>query len=317
MSHRPAISKFFPDDLHQQMTEDLQLIGRSVRTQQAYLRAVRKLAEFCQMSPETLSEQHVRKYFLTIKNEHHYAPGSLRVAFNGIKFFYTHTCKRNWQTLRQVKIPNSKTLPEVLTIDQVHQIIDACTVERIAVYLWTVYSMGLRLEEGLHLQVGDIDAERGLVHIHRGKGAKDRYVPIPSSTLTWLREYWLTHRHPRLLFPAEGRDHKQAPTAKNPMAKSTVQKPMKQIVDEIGFGKKICIHTLRHSYATHLLEAGVSLKVIQKYLGHSSLQTTMIYLHLTETAEADAREVIERVITRDLKKDSRRNNKRNNRRGNG
>ena len=93
------------------------------------------------------------------------------------------------------------------------------------------------------------------------------------------RKYWITHRHPRLLFPAEGRDHKQAPTAKNPMAKSTVQKPMKEIVDQIGFGKKICIHTLRHSYATHLLEAGVSLKVIQKYLGHSSLQTTMIYLH--------------------------------------
>ena len=154
-------------------------------------------------------------------------------------------------------------------------------------------------------------AARGLVHIHRGKGAKDRYVPIPSSTLAWLREYWLTHRHPRLLFPAEGRDHKQAPTAKNPMAQSTVQKPMKQIVDQIGFGKKICIHTLRHSYATHLLEAGVSLKVIQKYLGHSSLQTTMIYLHLTETAEADARQAIERVMTRDLKRGNRRNNNRN------
>jgi site-specific recombinase XerD len=292
------------------MTEDLQLIGRSERTQQAYLRAVRKLAEFYQISPEQVSEQQVRKYFLTIKNVHHYAPGSLRVAFNGIRFFYTHTCKRNWQTLGQVKIPNSKTLPEVLTIDQVHQIIDACTVERIAVYLWTVYSMGLRLEEGLNLQVGDVDAARGLVHIHRGKGAKDRYVPIPSSTLQWLREYWLTHQHPRLLFPAEGRDHKQAATAKNPMAQSTVQKPMKQIVDQIGFGKKICIHTLRHSYATHLLEAGVSLKVIQKYLGHSSLQTTMIYLHLTEIAETDARQAIEKVMTRDLKRGNRRNHNR-------
>jgi len=156
------------------MTEDLQLIGRSNRTQQAYLRAVRKLAEFCRKSPEQLAEQQVRRYFLTIKNEHHYAPGSLRVAFNGIRFFYLHTCKRDWPTLRQVKIPNSKTLPEVLTISQVHQIIATCKVERIAVYLWTVYSMGLRLEEGLHLQVGDVDAARGLVHVHRGKGAKDR-----------------------------------------------------------------------------------------------------------------------------------------------
>jgi integrase/recombinase XerD len=310
MSRRSVRSKFFPASLFQKMTEDLQLIGRSERTQQAYLRAVRKLAEFCQTSAGKISEQQVRRYFLTIKNEHHYAPGSLRVAFNGIKFFYTHSCKRNWKTLWQVKIPNSKTLPEVLTIDQVHQIIDACTVERIAVYLWTVYSMGLRLEEGLNLQVGDIDAARGLVHIHRGKGAKDRYVPIPSSTLQWLREYWLTHQHPRLLFPAEGRDHKQAATAKNPMAQSTVQKPMKQIVDQIGFAKKISIHTLRHSYATHLLEAGVSLKAIQKYLGHSSLQTTMIYLHLTEIAETDARQAIEKVMTRDLKRGNRRNNNR-------
>ena len=310
MSHQPVKSTFFPAKLRQKMSEDLQLIGRSERTQQAYLRAVRKLAEFYQVSPDKLSEQRVRKYFLTIKNEHHYAPGSLRVAFNGIKFFYTHTCKRNWQTLWQVKIPNSKTLPEVLTIEQVHQIIEAVKVERIAVYLWTVYSMGLRLEEGLNLQVGDIDAARGLVHVHRGKGAKDRYVPLPSSTLQWLRQYWLTHRHPRLLFPAEGRDHKQASNAKNPMAKSTVQKPMKQIVDQIGFGKKICIHTLRHSYATHLLEAGVSLKVIQKYLGHSSLQTTMIYLHLTETAEADARQAIEKVMTRELKRGNRRNHNR-------
>ena len=96
----------------------------------------------CQTSADQISEQQLRHYFLTINNVHHYAPGSLRVGFNGIKFFDTHTCKRNWQTLWQVKIPNPKTLPEVLTIQQVRQIIDACKVERIAVYLWTIYSMG-------------------------------------------------------------------------------------------------------------------------------------------------------------------------------
>ena len=161
------------------------------------------------------------------------------------------------------------------------------------VYFWTVYSMGLRLNEGLNLQVGDIDAARGLVHIHRGKGAKDRYVPLPTTTLRLLRGYWATHRHERLLFPADGRNHslsKQGVSqAKNPMSETAVQGAMKRITGEMNFGKKVSIHTLRHSYATHLLEAGVSLKVIQKYLGHSSLQTTMIYLHLTETAEANAR----------------------------
>jgi len=134
--------------------------------------------------------------------------------------------------------------------------------------------------------------------VHCGKGAKDRYVPLPSTTLRWLRQHWSTHRHPRFLFPADGRDHKQSPLAKTPIRTSTVQKAMKQIVDQINFGKKVSIHTLRHSYATHLLESGVSLKVIQKYLGHSSLQTSMIYLHLTETAEADARQTIEKIFWR-------------------
>ena len=222
----------------------------------------------------------------------------MRVAFSGIKFFYTRTCRRDWETLATMKLQSSKTLPEVLTIKQVHRIIDACTTMRIGVYFWTVYSMGLRLEEGLNLQVGDLDAERGLVHVHRGKGAKDRYVPLPSSTLRWLPCYWLTHRHPRLLFPADGRIHKGMSTAKTPMATSSVQKPMKKIAGELNFGKKISIHTLRHSYATHLLEAGVSLRVIQQYLGHSSLQTTMVYLHLTETAQVDSRKAIEKIFRR-------------------
>lgn len=160
-SNSNSNARVFPASLRQRMSEDLQLVGRSAATQQAYLRAVRKLSEFYHKSPDKLTESQVRKYFLLIKNEHHYAPGSLRVAFNGIRFFFTHTCKRDWPTLRQVKIPNSKSLPEVLTIAQVHQIIDACELDRIAVFLWTVYSMGLRLEEALQLQVGDIDAERG------------------------------------------------------------------------------------------------------------------------------------------------------------
>jgi site-specific recombinase XerD len=293
-----AKSNYFNGELYQRMSDDLHLAGVSLRTHDGYLRAVRQLADYCRRAPEQISEDQVRRYFLHLKNEKHFAPGSLRVAFSGMKFFYTRTCKRDWETLRTLKIQNVKSLPEVLTIEQVHRIIDACRVPRIGVYFWTVYSMGLRLEEGLQLQVGDIDADRMLVHVHRGKGAKDRYVPLPASTLKLLRLYWLTHRNPRLIFPADGRNHKGASTTTRCMPPSTVQKPIKDIVDAMNFGKKISIHTLRHSYATHLLEAGVSLKVIQKYLGHSSLQTTMIYLHLTETAEADARQVIEDLFRR-------------------
>ncbi len=291
MSH----SRFFHGPLYQRMSDDLQLAGMSQRTHDGYLRAIRQLADFCETSPDQITEDQLRKFFLHLKVDRNFAPGSLRVALSGLKFFFGTTCPRTWQTLGTLKIPTSRTLPEVLTQSQVHRIIELCQTQRVAVYLWTVYSMGLRLEEGLNLQVGDIDSERGMVHIHRGKGAKDRYVPLPTSTLLQLRGYWSTHRHPRWLFPAEGREHNNT-TARTPMAPTTVQGAIKKITRQIDFGKKVSIHTLRHCYATHLLEAGVTLRVIQKYLGHSSLQTTTVYLHLTETAEVDARKAIETIF---------------------
>jgi site-specific recombinase XerD len=294
----PKRSRFFPAKLYESMSDDLHLAGMGENTHKAYLRAVRHLADHCKTAPDKISEAQLRRYFLHLKKEKHYAYGSMRVMFSGIKFFYMRTCKRSWETLATMKLQNAKTLPEVLTIKQVHSIIDACTAERVAVYFWTVYSLGLRMQEGLNLQVGDIDAQRGMVHVHRGKGAKDRYVPLPTSTLNWLRRYWATHRHPRLLFPAEANNHQESATAKTTMRTSTVQGAMKKITRKIGFGKKVSIHTLRHSYGTHLHEAGVSLKAIQQYLGHSSLQTTMVYLHLTDSAEVNAREKIEQLFRR-------------------
>jgi len=294
----PAASRFFDGKLYQQMRDDLQLAGMSKRTVHGYLRAVRQLADYCRRRPNRITETQLRRYFLYLKNEKNFAYGSIRVAFSGIKFFYTRTCKRSWQTLATMKLQQAKTLPEVLTIKQVHRIIDACRVERIAVYFWTVYSMGMRLDEARNLQIGDIDAARGMVHIHRGKGAKDRYVPLPTSTLHWLRQHWATHRHPRFLFPAEGRNHKQSAVAQTPIQTSTVQKAMSKIAAQLQFGKRVSIHTLRHSYGTHLLEAGVSLRAIQQYMGHSSLQTTMVYLHLTDSAAVDARKAIEKLFRR-------------------
>jgi site-specific recombinase XerD len=293
-----ALSKFFTGKFYQAMADDLHLAGMAKRTHDGYLRAVRLLADYCKTSPDKITENQLRRYFLHLKNEKHYAYGSLRVAFSGIKFFYTRTCKRDWDTLVTMKLQHAKTLPEVITIKQVHQIMDTASEHRIAVYLWTVYSLGLRMQEGLNLQVGDIDAQRMMVHVHRGKGAKDRYIPLPTSTLHLLRLYWITHRHPCLLFPAEANDHKESPTAETTMWPSTVQGAMKKITREINFGKKVSIHTLRHSYATHLLEARLSLKAIQQYLGHSSLQTTLIYLHLTETATVDARKIINSIFVR-------------------
>ena len=233
---------FFPSELVERMCQDLHLTGKAERTHAGYLRAVRKLSEFCRTAPDKITEDQVRHFFLHLKNDLEYVCGSLRVALSGVKFFYSVACKRPWNIFSMLKLQNIHTLPEVITIEQVHRIIDTATTLRMKTYFWTVYSLGLRLNEALHLQVGDIDSARGMVHVHRGKGAKDRYLPLPTSTLKLLRVYWSTHRHPRFLFPADGRTH-----------------------------------TLRHSYATHLLEAGVSLKAIQRYMGHSSLQTTMVF----------------------------------------
>jgi site-specific recombinase XerD len=132
--------------------------------------------------------------------------------------------------------------------------------------------------------------------VRRGKGAKDRYVPLPGRTLKALREYWATHRHPTWLFPATGRDGQRAVMADHPLTRSSVQKAMSRVVRELGFTKVVSVHTLRHSYATHLLEAGVNLRLIQQYLGHSSLGNTMVYLHLTTASQEQAVARIETLM---------------------
>jgi site-specific recombinase XerD len=278
------------------MLQDLQLAGLSARTQEAYLRSVRQLADHFHTPPDRLSEQQVRDYFLHLKNDRKFAAGSLVIAYSAIKFFYSHTSPREWPTLQRLRVRKEKKLPDVLSVDEVRRLIAAVRTPHNRAYFWTVYSLGLRLEEGLRLQVGDIDSQRMLVHVHRGKGAKDRYVPLPSRTLKVLREYWAMHRHPQWLFPARGPDGQLAATADQPMDRSSVQKAMSRVVQELEFKKAISIHSLRHSYATHLLEAGVNLRLIQRYLGHSSLNTTMVYLHLTTASQEQAVSRIETLM---------------------
>lgn len=290
------ISPFFSGKYYQAMAEDLDLCGMATRTHAGYLRAVRQLADFCQTPPEKITEAQFRDYFLALKNKKKFAYGSLRVAFSGIKFFFTKTCKRRWKSLQQFKLQNVRSLPEVITIKDVHNIISRCTTLRMKAYFWTTYTLGLRLEEALNLQVGDIDSKRFMVHVHRGKGAKDRYVPLPTSTLIILRQYWSTHQNKVFLFPAGGRKHEHTQTATTVMSRSTVQDAIEKIVQSIGFQKQVSTHTLRHSCATHLLEAGVPIRAIQQFLGHSSLQTTMLYLHLTDTAAVDTRKIIEQLF---------------------
>ena len=282
--------------LRRRMQEELQLAGLAERTRECYLRAVRQLADHFHRAPDRLTESQVREYLLYLKNEKKLAAGAMKIAVSGIKFFYSRVTPRKWKTLERIRIPRSKTLPDVLAITEVRQLIDALRKPYFKAFFWTVYSLGLRLQEGLNLQIGDLDAKRMLVHVHLGKGAKDRYVPLPTTTLAILRQHWKTHRHPIFLFPPARWDRRRAEVPSNPMTRDSAQAAMRSVVRQLGLQKAVTLHTLRHSYATHLLEAGVNLRLIQQYLGHSSLQTTMIYLHLTSLGHEQALAALERIM---------------------
>jgi site-specific recombinase XerD len=290
--------------LREQMVRHMQLRGLSQRTQEAYVRAILKLAEHYGISPDQLSEEQVRNYLLYLKNKKKFAPSSMRIVHSAIKLLFKYTVPRDWTTLEMIRGERRRTLPDVLTVDEVRTLIASVRTHHNRAYLWTVYSCGLRLDEGLSLQVSDIDSGRMMLHIHRGKGAQDRYVPLPEATLKVLREYWKTHGNPVWVFPALGRNLKEAAEAKRPMPRGTVQGALRRVVAELGFRKRISMHTLRHSWATHALEAGINLRVIQRYLGHRSLNTTMLYLHLTKTGEEDACRRLNELMTPEKKEPS-------------
>lgn len=281
--------------LRQRMIEDMQLRGLAPKTQDAYVRAVRQLAEYYAKSPDHITEEELRQYFLYLKNEKQASRSTCTIALCGIKFFFQHTLQRDWPTLHFVRPPKEKKLPVVLSRQEVHRLLGCLRKLSYRTCLTTIYSCGLRLREGVYLQVPDIDSDRMRLHICGGKGAKDRYVPLPQPTLALLRTYWLTHRHPAWLFPARTRGG-PSPTATQPMSPSGVQRAFRAALQESGIHKHATVHTLRHSYATHLLEAGVNLRLIQAYLGHSSPSTTAIYTHVSRRAEELATDVVNRLM---------------------
>ena len=272
-------------ELRKRMIECLQLRGLSERTQESYVRAVRQLSEHYNKPPDQITEAELRQYFLFIKNVKHYSRPTMTIAICGIKFFYERTLQREWQTFNLVRPAPEQKLPTILSGAEVRQVLSLIRLPRYQVCLATIYACGLRLQEGTNLRVSDIDSGRMMLHVRHGKGAKDRYVPLPERTLELLRQYWKIHRHQVLLFPAEGRNHCDLAQATEPMSKSSVQQAFRAALKESRINKRASVHTLRHSWATHLLEAGVNLRLIQEWLGHSSPATTSVYTHLTVKAE--------------------------------
>ena len=189
------------DDFQRSMRA-LQLAGMSERTQQCYTRAVRQLVEFSNKTPDQISELELEDYFLHRRNVDKWSAATMRIAYSGIKFFFLNVLKRDWHIFNYLNAKRERRPPCILSKEEVFRILDHVTTFHNYTVLSTVYACGLRISEALNLHVSDIDSQRMMVHVHRGKGAKDRYVPLPHETLGLLRRYWLTHRNPVLIFPA-------------------------------------------------------------------------------------------------------------------
>lgn len=284
-------------DWYQKSINSLALNGKGERTQDAYTRALRMLCEFHGKIPEEISETELEAYFLHRRNVNHWSSNTMRICYCGIRFYFVKVLGRAWNLFNILRAKNESRLPAVLSREEVQRLLGCVRTAHNRAFLTTVYACGLRLQEAQYLEVSDIDSGRMLIHVHRGKGAKDRFVPLPHATLAVLRSHWRSHRNPRLLFPACGRDGRQAAGATTPMAKSSVQGAFRHAKRQADIGKRsVSVHTLRHSYATHLLEAGVNLRVIQQNLGHSSLESTMVYLHLTRKGHEDAYALIDNLM---------------------
>ncbi len=281
--------------LRQRMIQDMQLRGLSPGTQRVYVCAVRQLAKYYRRSPAQISEEELRAYFLYL-NEKQFSRSSCVVALCAIKFLYTYTLQRDWPVLILIRPGKEKKIPVVLSQEEVQAIISCVRKAHHRVCLSTIYACGLRVSEGAGLQVKEIDSARMCLHIHLGKGNKDRCVPLPDQTLTQLRQLWAAHRHPVYLFPARTRGGSLQSEMTSTVAPSSVRAAFRAALAASGVTKAATVHTLRHSWATHLLEAGVHLQLIQSWLGHSSLRTTSIYTHLSQRSETLAMNKLNELI---------------------
>ena len=275
------------DFLYEQHLINLTLQGKRPATIDAYSRAIRRIATYFDRTPDLLNVDDLKQYFNALIKTHSWS--TVKLDRNGLQFFYRYTLNRQWEWLDIVKPPQVKRLPDILSPAQVTTILLNTKQQRYRVFFLTLYTMGLRLSEGLNLTVNDIDSDLMQVHIRDGKGGKDRLLPLPNRTLTELRLYWATHRHPTLLFPSKftGSD--------SPMDKGSVQKALKQVIRDCRINKRISPHSLRHCFATHLLEQGLDLRSLQVLLGHYSLNTTARYTHLTTVKQKETNQIINQL----------------------
>ena len=280
-----------------QFQQHVELKDYRPATKKEYVRYVCKLAEHFQCDPATLTENQIREYFLFLRQHKHYKHSPMKAAKYSLRAFYLDCVKvQGWTVFQEVRIAEPEVLPIVLGRAEVQALLAVVREPRFRTCLRLMYHCGLRVGETVAIEVRDLHGKETppRLHIRNGKGGKDRYVPVAPAMIQELRDWWIVHRNQKFLFPSPGRGWadrtlslSQAMTGSTaPMSVSSVQMAYRLARAASGVNSASTTHSLRHSYATHLLEEGVSLRQISQYLGHESLDTTVIYTHLTAISEA-------------------------------
>lgn len=261
--------------LHDQMEGDLILKAYSPHTKRAYLRCVQQFVRHYMRSPEEMGETEVRNFLLYLVRDRQASPATQDMYVNALKFLYTITLKRP-EAVKGISHPKRpKTLPVILSPEEVLRVFAAIRAVKYKAIIATAYAAGLRISEVCALQVSDIDSQRMRIHVRSGKGKKDRYVMLGESLLALLRQYYQAVRpQGGYLFPGQKPQQHISTTA--------VSLVLRKVIRETGLSKKVTMHTLRHCFATHLLEAGTDIRILQVLLGHSSIRTTLRYTHITD-----------------------------------
>jgi site-specific recombinase XerD len=257
-----------------QMQRDMVLRNLSPKTQYLYHLAARGLEDHYSKPPDLLNEDEVKAFLVSIVEDRKLSQSTLKITYSALRFLYETTLKKGW-VIDRIPYPKTvKALPHVLDKSDVRRIIEAAVNLKQKAMLMVTYSAGLRARETSRLRITDIDSKRMLIRVDQGKGNKDRYTLLSQVALETLREYWKEYRPKVWLFPGLNPEHY--------VSVSYIQVGFKRAKTKAGITKPATCHTLRHSFATHLLEDGVDLHTIQVLLGHSSIRTTTVYLHVSK-----------------------------------
>jgi len=284
-------------ELRKKMEEDMTLRGLSFATQNRYVQSVTQLVRHFKCHITNINQQSVRDYFLFLKEKTKLSPSTINVAYYGIRFFFENTLEQEWRIFNLLKPVKNRKLPVVLSAEEVNNILQHVYNPTYHMCLILIYSCGLRISEGANLKVADIDSKRMMIKVI-GKGNKMRYVPLAHDLLEPLRQYWRSHRNQDVLFPGYGDgDPCKIPDGQSkPITTRSISRAFKNALSLAKIIKPATVHTLRHSYATHLLEHGVDSRIIQIILGHKNINSTAIYTHLTANLNRKFHSTLDQMI---------------------